>query len=216
MYLNKINDKIADTIHIGIKDLQIKKIEIIYSIDVLKEKLLKSSIPTYFIETYLKQLNDLESKLLRLNFDMIDDISKLHILYKQFEIIHEEINKKFNTKYNICNINFNKRLFYTTIPFLITLLFQLYNDKKNVLFIDYIRFIITNIYIILENTINEVVLESTKIFIKKLIKSNIGLSIKKYFYDGNIDPENHIGDIKRILSIINNKQKYILKKNYIK
>ena len=28
MYLNKINDKIADTIHIGIKDLQIKKIEI--------------------------------------------------------------------------------------------------------------------------------------------------------------------------------------------
>ena len=96
MYLNKINDKIADTIHIGIKDLQIKKIEIIYSIDVLKEKLLKSSIPTYFIETYLKQLNDLESKLLRLNFDMIDDISKLHILYKQFEIIHEEINKKFN------------------------------------------------------------------------------------------------------------------------
>jgi len=207
MLLHKINDKIPDTIHIGIKDLEIKKIEIIRSIDVLKEKIKKSSISLYFTEIYLEKLNNLESNLLRLNFDMIDNVSKLYLLYKEFGDIQGEINKKFNTEYHMWNINFNRRLFYTTIPFLIVLLFQLYNDKQNVSFIDYIILIISNIYIIFQNTINEVVLESTKTFVINLINLNINKGNINYFFDGgNIDPEKHIGDMKHILSIIKKKK----------
>jgi len=196
MSLTKINGNISNTINTGIKDIEIKRIEILRSIDTLKNKLIKSDIQFYFIEEYLEQLNNLEAELIKLDFYTIENVSKLYVIYKHFGYIQEDINKKFKTNYNTWNVNFNKRLFYIIIPFLITLLYQLYNDKQNILFIDYIRLIISNIYIIFQNTINDVVLESTKNFIKNFINVKMPLGNFYMFDAGNIDTN---GDVKNIL-----------------
>ena len=158
-----------------IENLEIKKIEIIRSLDSLKEKFLENEkISSYFKNEYIKNFDSLEARLLQLNFNNISDITKLYTLYKEFNELEERINKQFNTSYTMWNINFNKKLFYIIIPLFITLAIELQNHYLNNVSIDEnIKNIVLNILIVLNYTNDNIIVEQTRQFIEDFVNTNI-------------------------------------------